>query len=153
MEIVIDLDIKNKEDLYDKYNEKKVNKEIIDYLINQAAPFYNHGKFVIKINNKTKEDIDVKRLIVEGLNREMDKNLIKHYRNNMSQVYYFIMGIITLFVATILPDGIMNEIFLIGGWVFIWALIEMEIFGEMEGRKRRKVIKKLLNGKIIEDKK
>ncbi|MBQ6840924.1 MAG: hypothetical protein IJO63_02260 [Bacilli bacterium] len=152
MEAIIEVDIKHKDDIYERYNQSRVSRDLINYIIEQAAPIINSHKITILINNLTGEEIECKKLLVAGLNREFDKNLVKHYRNNMAQVYYLFMGLVTLFAATLLRDGVFKELIVIGGWVFIWALIEMEIFGEMEGRKRRRIIKKLLNCTITEKK-
>ena len=43
-----------------------------------------------------------------------------------------------------------KEIVLISGWVPLWEVIDVELFSDYEGRKKRRIITKLLNSEIIE---
>lgn len=44
----------------------------------------------------------------------------------------------------------MKEILLISGWVPIWEMVKIELFPDVQGRIKRKYIKKLLKSDIIE---
>lgn len=47
-------------------------------------------------------------------------------------------------------DVIWKEVLLIGGWVPIWETIDIELFSDLEGRRKRIILKRLLESEIIE---
>ena len=54
------------------------------------------------------------------------------------------------FATLIKEDVIWKEVLLIGGWVPIWETIDIELFSDLEGRRKRIILKKLLKSEIIE---
>ncbi|MBE6149072.1 MAG: hypothetical protein E7167_06295 [Firmicutes bacterium] len=152
MEKIVELDIKNEYDLYDKYNGNRASSELISYIIDNAYPFIKADKIVLVVNNFLNKEIDCKKLIDEGLRREYDKSVRRHQRNNLAQIFYLVVGILTLFLSTLISEGIFKELIVIGGWVFIWELVEVELFSEVSGLKKRRVIKKILKCPIVERK-
>ncbi len=149
MEKIIEIDLNNKYDLIDKYNEKKVTHEIIEYIIKQAKPIKNRRTKII-INNKCKIDKDISKLIKEGLEEEYDRSLEEHNTNNIKQILFLILGITFIFLSTLIDEGVIwKEVLLISGWVPIWEMIEVELFPDVDGRRKRLLIKKILNSEII----
>lgn len=67
----------------------------------------------------------------------------------MIQLIYLVVGVLIIFLSTLINGEVFREVTLICGWVLIWATVELEIFSDIEGRKRRKKLKKLLNSEII----
>lgn len=152
MEKVIELDIKNEYDLYDKYNKNRVSEELVKYIIENAYSHIKADKIVLVVNNYLNKEINCNKLIDEGLRREYDKSMRRHQRNNLAQVFYLVVGMLTLFLSTLIGEGIFKELIVIGGWVFIWELVEVELFSEVSGLKKRRVIKKILKCPIVERK-
>ena len=66
------------------------------------------------------------------------------------QLIYFIIGIISIFLTLLIHIDVIDEIILIGGWVFIWSAIELEITSDFNELRKRKIIKKLLKSEIEE---
>ena len=61
------------------------------------------------------------------------------------------LGILFIYLSTLIKNGdVWKEIILITGWVPIWKMIEVEILPDVAGRRKRKIIKKLLNSEFIE---
>lgn len=149
MEKIIEIDLNNKYDLIDKYNERKISNEIIEYIIKQAKLLRNKQiKFII--NNKCHIDKDISKLIKEGLKEEYDRSLEEHNTNNIKQILFLILGITFIFLSTLIDDGVIwREVLLISGWVPIWEMIEVELFPDVDGRRKRKLIKKILNSEIV----
>lgn len=151
MEKIIEIDINDKYDLIDKYNEKKSSNEMIEYIIKQAQYLKKNKKIQIIINKKCNIDKDIKKLIKDGLKEEYSRSLQERYNNNVKQIVFLFLGIIFIFLSTLIEDGVIwKEILLITGWVPIWEMIEVELFPDVYGRKRRRIIKKLLNSEMIE---
>lgn len=151
MEKIIKIDLVNEEDLYEKYNKEHVSKDLINYLVEKVSHFSSNDVVKIIINNNIKNK-DVITLIQEGLKNFYHESIIKSNQNNILEIIYFILGIIALFISTLLERTIFKEIVLIWGWVLIWEMIELEIFSDIRDRKKRKILKKLLNSEMIENK-
>lgn len=152
MEKIVEIDIKHECDLYDKYNSNRVSQELVNYIIDEASRYIRNEKIVLVINNKLGKDIECKKLLDEGLRLEYEKSIRRHQRNNVMQIFYLILGIFTLFLASFFNEGIFKELIVIGGWVFIWELVEVELFSETTGMKKRRIIKKILKSPIVERK-
>lgn len=148
---VIEIDITNKEDLYEKYNKKVVSKDLINYMIESIPHFNKSDKLKIVINNSTSEKINCTKLIKDGLNNEYNKSLLKYHKTNIVQLIYLIIGIIALILSTLINGTIFKEIILIGAWVLIWEMIELELFSDTQEKKKRIILKKLLDSEFEEN--
>ena len=147
----IEIDIIDKKDLLEKFNTKKVSKDLINYLIDTTSDIKKEDKVTIIINNYLGDE-NLIRLIKEGLKAEYEKCLKKHFVTDLRQFLYFILGIIAIFVSTLFETEVLHEIILIGGWVLIWEMVELEIFTDRDNYKKRKILKKLLESEFIENK-
>lgn len=137
MKRIIELDIVNKDDLLEKYNKKQASRDLINYIVESISYIDKKDEVKIILNNHFK-DINSKELILEGLKREYHKSLVKYIHNNIVQIIYLILGVVMIFLSTIIKESILSEVVLIGGFVFIWAMIEMEIFTDVMDRRKRK---------------
>lgn len=146
----LEIDITTKDSLYEKYNKKKVSQDLIDYIIENTKVLPRKEEIKIIINNKTEKEC--KNLIKEGLEDEYKKSMRLYHKNNKTQLNYFLLGVIILFISTQMNIEIIKEMLLIGGWVFIWSMIEIELFKDIRGKRKRRLLKKIINSKIIENK-
>lgn len=144
----IQVDITNIENLVDTYNIYQINKDLLRYIIEKASSAEDNEEIQITIQNKTK--VDAKKLIIEGLEEALNKCKIRHNHINKMQLIYFMLGIISIFLTLFIHIDVIDEIILIGGWVFIWSAIELEITSDYNELRKRKIIKKLLKSKIEE---
>lgn len=152
MENVIELDITNENDLYEKYNKRTTSKKLIEYIVEEAMMLRIDENVKININNYLEDDIETTPIILQGLEKALDDNKRKYRHNNMMQTTFLICGIIILFISTLLWKSVFKEIILIFGTVLIWQIVEIEIFTDLKGKRRRKIIEKLLDSEIIENK-
>lgn len=144
----IEIDIIDIEKLVDTYNIYQLNKELLNYIIRKALSVEDKEEIEIIINNKT--EVSATKLIKEGLEEELVKSKIRHKHINKQQLIYFLLGIISIFLTLFINIEVIDEIILIGGWVFIWSTIELEITSDYNELRKRKIIKKLLNSTITE---
>ena len=149
MEKVIEIDLICNDDLYEKYNRKIVSNDLVNYIITSAYNTKKKDKIKIIINNSI--GISSVSLIKEGLKKEYEKSYLIYYKNNIVQIIYLLIGIIALFVSSIMDGNIFKEIILIGGWVLIWEMIELEIFSDVKEKRKRIILKKILNSEFIEN--
>ena len=150
MKKIIEIDLNSKEDLLERYNNKRISKDLVEYLINETNFVSKKDSIVIQINNNIKADIDIAKYLINGLKDEYESTIRSHLKNNIIQIVLFFLGIFFLFLSTqINSSDIWKEILLIGGWVPIWEMIDLELFNDFRGRKRKRIIQKLLDSKII----
>lgn len=154
MDKIIEININDKDDIFDKYNDKNISKEFIEYIINKTKQ--------IELNKNIKficiKKCDIEKNIVELIRKELEKeykiSLKERNKNNIKQIIFLLMGIIFIILSTNIEDkSIWKEISLITGWVHIWEMIELEMFSDMDGRIKRKTIKRILNSEMIETEK
>ncbi len=152
MEKIIEIDITDKYELVQKYNDKNVSKELIEYIIDEAMYIGKKDTIKIVVSKKFQTSKSCKSLIIEGLRREYDESLRLHHLIDIKQYFFLVWGIIALFISSKISDeNILKEILLLAGWVPLWEMIDLEIFSDHDERKKRKVLKKLLSSEIIED--
>ena len=150
MKKVIEIDLNNKDYLLEKYNNKRISKDLIEYLINEINFINKNDNVVIQINNNINTDIDIVKYLTNGLKDEYKSNIKSHLKNNIIQIVLFFLGIFFLFLSTqIKGNDIWKEILLIGGWVPIWEMIDLELFNDYRGHKRKRILQKLLDSEII----
>ena len=148
MEKIIKIDLLNENDLIEKYDNDKLNLELLNYLLKYAQFISNKDYIKIVISNNCHSQINIKNLIKDALNEELVNTFKEHYKNNIIQIFLFFLGIAFIFISTRIEDSIWSELFLIGGWVPIWEMIELEIFNDFRGRKKRKILNKLIKAEI-----
>ena len=152
MEEIIEIDIKSKHDLVEKYNENKISYNLLKYIIRETMQIKQNKKIKIIITKNENIKEDCIEIIKQGLEEEYKRSLEERNRNNLKQLIFFLIGLVFIFIATRIPNrGMWREIILITGWVPIWEMIEIELFPDVYGRRKRKTIKKLLESEIIEE--
>ncbi len=150
MENILEIDINSKEDLFEKYNDKKISKELIKYMVDCVSEFKMNDKLKVVINNNLKDKIFVSELIKKELDFEMDRNEYKFIYNNRKQIIYFILGVCALVLSTFIEIEILEEIILIGAWVVLWDMVELEIDDDINYKKKKRILKKILNSDFEE---
>lgn len=150
MEKILEIDINDKEDLFEKYNEKKISKELIKYIIDNTPKFKKNDKMKVIINNNLKDKMFVSELIKKELDSEVDRNEYKFTYNNRKQIVYFISGVAALVLSTFINVEILEEIILIGAWVVLWNMVELEIDDDINYIKKKRILKKILNSEFEE---
>ena len=152
MEKIIEIDLTKEEDLFEKYNQKQLSNELIEYILKEASLKLNKEDTITIIINNYTNNQNIKELLETKFKNEYNMTALKQMRNIFIQLVYLLVGMLALFISAMVKDTIFKEIVLIGGWVLIWYMIEIGIFSDNELRRKRKLLKRLLNGKINENK-
>lgn len=153
MEKIIEIDIESSSDLFEQYNKKKVSRDLIRYLIDVTPRFTKNDNLKVVINNGMKEDIDCAELIKKALDAELMSNEYKFVHTNRRQLLFFVLGVMALGVSALVEAEIIKEIILIGAWVLLWDMVELEIDDDISNRRKKKIIRKLLVSEFEEIKK
>lgn len=145
----IEIYINNEEDLLEKYNRKLVSQELIDYIISKSKNYFKEDKVVLMIENNTKySNENVENLIKNGLKFELQNSTKIRDLNNIKQVILVLIGILFLFISTLIEDSILKEVFIIIGWFPIWEALDIEFFTDVKEKRKHNIINKLLESKI-----
>ena len=144
--------IEDRNNLLEKFNESKISREVIEYIINESILIEKDKKIEIIINKgKAIVAEDCKELIKNGLREEYKRSLKIQHENNIKQLYFLVLGAILLFLSIKIKQvGILKEILLISGWVPIWEMVKIELFPDVQERIKRKCINRLLKSEIID---
>ncbi len=90
MEKVVEVDILEKDDLFERYNKKRISKSLINYIIEETPEFKREDNLKIIINSKLDKNIDCKNLINQGLKKEYERSYKKHFRISITQKFIFL---------------------------------------------------------------
>ena len=145
----IEICINDEEDLLEKYNHKLASQELIDYIISKSKNYFKEDKVVLMIENNTKySDENVEKLIKNGLKFELQNSTKIRDLNNIKQVILVLIGILFLFLSTLINDAIFGEVLIVIGWFPIWEALDIEFFTDVKEKRKRSIINKLLESKI-----
>ena len=150
MKKIIEINIKDELDLYEKYNKKLASRDLINYLVENALFSKSKDKLKIIINSNLENNKDIGKIIKETLRAEYENLNYKYNRNSIIQAIYLILGVIVLFLSTLIAETVLKEVVLIVGWIFIWTMMELEIFSDKDIKTRRKAILKLIKSDFVE---
>lgn len=122
----IRVDIDNKEDIFNKFNNQQISEELGDYIYNCAKMFPTNKKITIYINNSVIFSKEEKQQLVDGI-REYYGLLVKKKMfytkfNKLKRIILFLIGILLIILSDSFSHIIkflLPELFLIAGWVAI----------------------------------
>lgn len=151
MKKIIEVNILEENDLYEKYNKKVASRDLINYLV-ESMPFFKKKDIIkIIIKNNLSDDVEIAEVIKRALKEEYDDLKYQYNQNNLIQIISFCIGFFVIFLSTKIFDEVFRELILILGWVFMYSLIESEIFVDNSIKRRIRKIRKLLSSEIIEE--
>lgn len=150
MEKIININLKKAEDITNKYNDNVIKSELLSYLLDSAKYIKRKDKIKILIDNNTNlESNNIKKLIILGLKEEYTDSIRHHSINNFKEIIFLIVGILLLYISSYFDNNIGRELFLIGGWVFIWETIELEVIYDNREKRKRFLLKRLMNSVFV----
>lgn len=137
------VNIENKSDIYEKYNNA-LSRELINYLIRESK--FTNSDIKIIVNTNLKLD-NIETFIKEGLKNAYNETKIIDRSHDTKQLTLLLIGTIFLIIST-LTFNIIKEIIIIAGWVAIWEAFDISLNVDSKLKLTRKLIKKLINCKI-----
>lgn len=149
----ITIDIWEDDDLYEKFNDEVLSKELADYILRQYKKSRVEEKVTLDLNIhykiNEKDQVRIRKLIVDYYERKIIESKNEaHYSN---QIIAIIMAAAVIFITLsymVIPIGILYDIILIAGWVMGWEAIYQLFFSNMSFRMLRRRYKHLAEGVI-----
>ena len=142
----IRVDIDNKEDIFNKFNNQQISEELGDYIYNCAKMFPTNKKITIYINNSVIFSKEEKQQLVDGI-REYYGLLVK----KKMRIILFLIGILLIILSDSFSHIIkflLPELFLIAGWVAIWEAVYSVLFVDNKIKLEIKKARQLSNCEI-----
>lgn len=146
----IEIDIKSKEDMFNKFNEDLISEDLGNFIFKQSKKISLTSKVTIEIYDKvglTKEErgrlIDAIR---EYFGLMVKEKLIYIDFNNVRKIFLFVIGVVLILLSNALTkvfSFLIPELFLIAGWVAIWETVYSIFFSDNQNRVEIKKLKEL----------
>lgn len=148
MEEIVEINIKNKQDLVSKYNEQKLSDSLLKYILKETMHIKYGKNIKIVINKKCEINDNIEKIIKNGLEDEYNRSIENRNRTNEKQFIFLLLGILFIFISTLISSLVWKEVILITGWVPIWKMLEIELIPDVYARRKRMIIKKILKSEI-----
>ncbi len=150
MKNTITIDIENKDDYTCPYNNRKLNSELLSYILDESKGIPLQNKIEIEIHshfdsNEKKSFIEILR---SNLGEDIKENYLEMKLTYIKAILLFLFGLLFVLLSNITPQ-IIKEIILIIGWVGIWESCYIFLFDRIHTRIKIKKFKKLVNAKVI----
>ncbi len=150
MDKTIKIEINDKYDFLDKYNSEKISPDLINYIAQESAFISKKDNITIEIYDKCDLDMDCAAILKKALEERYEISMKRHAHIDSKQVFFALIGIVCLILYMyFVNDSILKEILSIAAWVGIWEMLDLEFFDDAAESKKRRVLKILLNSKIV----
>lgn len=147
MEITIIL--KNLESALNEYNDKDLSDSLNNYIMENCKESIKTKNITLNISGiKSPKE---KEYLTKVIHNYYNEKVIIFQRFDTLDDYFkavlSIIGIIAILISEKF-ESLLNELFLIAGWVIIWEIVYDLFFKEIERQKKNKIYKSLANCKI-----
>ncbi len=142
----IQIDLLDEKDITETYDHSKISSELLEFIIKKAELIKKPKK--IKINNLCNTKLDIEKMLIKRFQEEYESTLILHNKTDILQIGLFLLGILFILLSFQIKTELWKEVFLIGGWVPIWEMIDLELFHDVREKRKRNILKKLMQCKI-----
>ena len=149
------VDINNKKDIFNKFNEKQISDGLAQYIITNAKKDFisKNVKLVIKQNVSltTQEQEKMVDAIREYFGLLVREKILYLRINNVKQIVLSILGILLIIFSELLSmffNYLIPELLLIAGWIVIWEALESILFVDSKAKIDKRIYLKLSNCEI-----
>lgn len=154
MKSIIDITLNEKEDYLNKFNNKRISKDLNDYIIEECKGTELNDNIEIHINTNFKMEEKEKDELVDMIREnygidisDIEELLKKMYIINTIMILVGIIILVIWFLSINIP--ILSEFILIVGWVLIWEGISNIMYQTAKNAIKIKRRKKLTTCKIV----
>jgi len=153
MKNIIQITLNEKEDYLNKYNDKRISKELNDYILEECKAVELKDSIEIQINTNfemcEKEKNNLVDMIRENYGvdiSDIEILLRRLYILNTIMIFIGIIFLVIYFLSSNIP--VVSEFILIIGWILIWEGINNIMYQSVKNAIKIKRRKKLTNCKI-----
>lgn len=152
MKSTIPIYIENKEDYTSPYNHKKLNSDLLAYILDEHKGIPLNHTIEIKVSSphtfSKQEKNDFIFILRSNLGEDIKEHYLEMKLTYIRAIILVMVGILFIFLSDQVSN-IFKEILLIIGWVGIWESCYIFLFDNMQSRIKIKKYKKLVNAKVV----
>ena len=151
----IEIDINNKQDIFNKFNESQISDSLAQYIIINSKKNFTSKSIKLIINQVIPLTQQEQEKLVDGIREYFGllvrEKIIYLRVNNIKQIVLSIIGILLILLSEFISisfDYLIPELLLIAGWVTIWEAIDSFLFVDSKTKMEKKIYKKLSSCEI-----
>ena len=153
MKKIIEIDLDNKLEYLNKYDDNIINDELHKYIIGVIDNLQNDILLMIRFNYKIEKQelAKVEAVFKKSFSIELDNIQLKLKKQNIRDAILLILGFLFLGIYCYLDDFnffLVAEFFLVISWVILWEFTESLLFNRRLLLVNMKKYKKLINAEF-----
>ena len=153
MKKVIEIDLDNKLEYLNKYNDNIINDELHNYILSAFDDVNKNILLKVKFNYNIDKDERLKVALVfkDSFSIELDNIQKKIKKRNIRDAVSLVLGFLFLIIYCYLDDFdifLIAEFFMVISWVSFWEFAESLLFGRKKLIVNKKKYEKLINTEI-----
>ena len=154
MNNIIDIELNNKSDYKNKFNNNRISNELNTYILNEVKALTLKDKIILEMDNKVKlseeEQTELVKMIKLSFKDDLDELKIYERRLLNQSLILLIIGVILLLAYYFAINVFfVSEFILIIGWLFIWEAGDLFLFTRRENQIKQIRREQLIHSKII----
>lgn len=123
----ISLVINDMDSLVNRFNDQELSPEAGNYIFNESFEMRLRKNFIVNVITKFDVNDEAKVLITDMIHKYFGHNVrstIYYIKFSLvKQFILFILGIILIILAVLIPSEVISEVLLICGWVCVWETV------------------------------
>lgn len=158
MTSLLSVHIENIDDYTSAYNSKRLNPDLLAYILeeNKGIPF--HYDIQIKVSSSKpfskKEQINFIDILRSNLGEDIKESYLELKLTYIRAIILSLIGILAILLSYLFSTPeLFSEVLLIIGWVGVWEACYIFLFDNMQRRIKIKRFKRLVNAKVSFDEK
>ena len=153
MKKVIEIDLDNKLEYLNKYNDNIINDELHNYILSAFDDVNKNILLKVKFNYNIDKDERLKVALVfkDSFSIELDNIQKKLKKRNIRDAVLLVLGFLFLIIYCYLDDFdifLIAEFFMVISWGSFWEFAESLLFGRKKLIVNKKKYEKLINTEI-----
>ena len=153
MKKVIEIDLDNKLEYLNKYNDNIINDELHNYILSAFDDVNKNILLKVKFNYNIDKDERLKVALVfkDSFSIALDNIQKKIKKRNIRDAVLLVLGFLFLIIYCYLDDFdifLIAEFFMVISWVSFWEFAESLLFGRKKLIVNKKKYEKLINTEI-----
>lgn len=154
MNNIIQIELNNKKDYINKFNNNRISKELHNYILNEIKSINLKDKITLEIQSKfeikEEEQKNLVKMIKLTYKDDLDELKLYEKKQMKRAIFLMLIGIIIL-LTYYLSNNLffVSEFILIIGWLIIWESANVLLFSKNDNKVKQKRRKQLIHSNII----
>ena len=149
----IEIELKDKSDFCNKYNNNKISNDLYNYIKEEVKLLNIKEQINIEVKPQFKMTDKEKELLALNIKKTCKEKIddIKYLEERilLKEILLLLIGLIIIFLCFLVKNSaFISEIILIIGWLFIWESLYSLIFRRTKNKILKERLKSIINSDI-----